>query len=173
MAAPILTQQIITELLTYSPDTGEFTWKPRDRRWFTTERSQKWWNARFANTRAGGVTKEGYRVIRIFHRGIKSHRLAWLYVYGVWPKQIDHINHNRADNRIINLRDVCHLENTRNQSPRRPDLPIGVYASKRRWKAIVGHSYIGLFKSINEAAEARELAAAGLGYHPNHGKKEL
>lgn len=47
-----------------------------------------------------------------------AHRIAWALYYGAWPeKEIDHWNGDRADNRIRNLRDVSHLENSRNRHP--------------------------------------------------------
>lgn len=44
------------------------------------------------------------------------HRLAWLYVYGVWPVEIDHIDGNKANNKLSNLRDVSHAQNMQNMS---------------------------------------------------------
>ena len=59
---------------------------------------------------AGSVHSTGYVRIGIDGRKYTSHRLAWLYVHGVWPSdQIDHINRNRSDNRIANLRERRHL----------------------------------------------------------------
>lgn len=45
-----------------------------------------------------------------------AHHVAWFFTYGYWPSEIDHINHDRADNRIANLREVTRAENLRNRS---------------------------------------------------------
>lgn len=65
---------------------------------------------------AGG-TKNGYIIVRIFGRNFPAHRIAWLLLYGYWPKGvIDHINRCRSDNRALNLRDVTPAENARNRT---------------------------------------------------------
>ena len=103
------------ELLDYNPETGNFTWKRRDCKWFSLNRFCKTWNKNFAGKTAGGINSVGYHVIAVLNKQILSHRLAWLYVYGEWPKgQIDHINGNRSDNRIVNLRDVTANMNQQN-----------------------------------------------------------
>lgn len=95
----------LKEVINYNPDTGEFVWiKPR--------------RPGMPVGNAAGTLKnsDGYLNVKIDNRLYRGHRLAWLYVYGVWPAgQIDHINGVRADNRIANLRDVSSKENTHNQ----------------------------------------------------------
>ena len=62
------------------------------------------------------IDKDWYLIIKYKWKWYKSHRLAWLYYYWEFPKyNIDHINWNRTDNRIINLRDVKQKENCRNK----------------------------------------------------------
>lgn len=66
-------------------------------------------------SRAGYVVSKGYRAIKIGGRQYKEHRLAWLYVHGVWPEhQIDHKNRDTASNSIGNLRDVTQSVNKQN-----------------------------------------------------------
>jgi len=134
----MLTQDRLKELLHYNPLTGTFTWLPRDIKHFICKRTWSTWHSNFANKVAGNTSPKGYRTIRIALYGDKSylsHRLAWLYVYGEWPKEhIDHINGNRSDNRIINLRDVDRLCNAQNQrtTKRESKLPLGVYFYKNK-----------------------------------------
>lgn len=65
----------------------------------------------------GSLDKDGYLIIKIKKRQYKAHRIAWLLHYGRFPtKEIDHINRNRSDNRISNLREVDRCENNRNSS---------------------------------------------------------
>lgn len=66
-----------------------------------------------------GTTKQGYKLVqfRIHYQQYKylAHHVAWFFTYGYWPSEIDHINHDRADNRIGNLREVSRSENLRNR----------------------------------------------------------
>jgi hypothetical protein len=68
-----------------------------------------------AGTEAGNIQKMGYRYINFRGRLVGAHRLAWLYTHGVWPiGDVDHVNRDRADNRIANLRDTTRSQNMRN-----------------------------------------------------------
>lgn len=91
-------------VLDYNPSTGVFVWKVRP-------------SARtFVGDLAGNLTAGGYREVKFRRKSYLAHRLAWLYVYGVWPLEtIDHINGNRLDNRIENLRDVTLSQNCQNK----------------------------------------------------------
>lgn len=97
-----ITQSFIQEILYYNKDSGEFTWL-------------KCKNNRFNGHKAGLDEGHGYIIIKIHGFRYQAHRLAWLYVYGKNPDCfIDHINGNRSDNRIDNLRDVSHKTNAQN-----------------------------------------------------------
>lgn len=81
----------------------------------------------------GSLDKDGYLILKIKGKQYKAHRMAWLYVFGKFPEYtIDHINHNRTDNRIVNLRDINHLENLKNtiKHPNKDTGIIGVYLDK-------------------------------------------
>ena len=92
----MITQEELKELLDYNPETGLFTWNVYNN---------------IKNKTTAGTFNDGYIQIKIKQKIYQAHRLAWLYVYGEWPKgQIDHINGIRDDNRIENLRDVTNRE---------------------------------------------------------------
>ena len=68
--------------------------------------------------KVGGYDRQGYIVTTLFKKPVKVHRLAWALHYGEWPKgQIDHINGDKSDNRIENLRVVSNLQNKQNIMP--------------------------------------------------------
>ena len=102
---------------------------------------------------AGTKTSYGYIRVRIKNRDYMAHRLAWLLQYGTWPKgQIDHINGNRSDNRISNLRDVDRVINIQNQVKAQAGSKsglLGVSPHNGRWLAQISiggrKKYIGMF----------------------------
>ena len=127
---------------------------------------------------AGGFCHtHGYIIIKIDGIGYKAHRLAWLYMYGVWPNFIDHKNHNRSDNRIVNLRSVTNQENCKNASLRKDSSSrvCGVHWNKleRKWKAQINvdskRIYLGCFDDLFEACCVRKSAENKHGFHLNHG----
>lgn len=98
--------------------------------------------------------KDGYLLIKFGNKSYRTHRLAWYFVYEVMPKkQIDHINGNIIDNRIINLREVTNRKNAHNYKKHREGKLVGCsFDSKaKKWVAqiyINGKSkYLGLFKT--------------------------
>jgi hypothetical protein len=140
----------LRELLEYDRETGIFIWKvclsPR---------------APIGSV-AGRLTTNRYNQIGIKGKRYLAHRLAWLYVYGEWPKKsLDHINRIKTDNRIDNLRDVHHSQNVANS--RR--FKGGIMQHKSSFYARVGTNgsvYLGKFESKEDAIAARAKAAAEL-----------
>lgn len=154
-----LTPADVSARLSYDPETGILRWKE------CAAKPQEW-NTKFAGKAAGYVNASGYVFIGLRGYGPKwmhfGHRLAWAVHFGAWPSGfIDHINGNRADNRIKNLRDVTHQQNTwnRTDAPRASSGYRGVYAAKNRWLASImrnGRTYrLGNFSTKDEAAQAR------------------
>ena len=161
----MLTQKELKKHLHYNPGTGIFT--------------------RLAcsanNVKAGdiaGCLHNGYIEIRVNKKRYLAHRLAWFYVHGEWPEQIDHINHIRDDNRLFNLRDATNLENGKNQSKKITNTSgvTGVYWAKRNKKWIASVSinnktkYLGSHIDKFEVICMRMSANNKYGFHKNHGK---
>lgn len=164
-----ITQTRLKELFRYDKDSGVFT-----------RLETKTYNAKKGD-KAGYVNTIGYVAIRVDGKLHLAHRLAWVYEHGYMPKEVDHINHNRADNSISNLREVDRLSNNRNQSikPSNTSGTTGVYWSKDRNKWVaqisVNDKIIGLGRFIekDDAIKARKEAEVKYGFHENHGKREV
>jgi len=118
----------------------------------------------------------GYRKVYFDRRVYYTHRLIWKLLYGEDPEEIDHINGNRSDNRITNLRSVCHYENMRNSKQYSGNTSgvTGVSWCKDRpkWRAGIGGKVLGDFDRFEDAVAARKQAEKEYGYHPNHGRGE-
>jgi len=168
-----LNQEYLQSILDYNKDTGVFTWKHRD-----DVRPE--WNTKFAGKEAGGINNMGYLTISIKNKKYLCHRIAMTYCYGVMPEQVDHINGNRADNRLVNLRSVNNYINSRNQKLRATNTSghNGVYWCKRRnlWYVRVGVNGVnihgGYFLDIEDAVSNRDLLDIKHGYHNLHGTKK-
>lgn len=136
-----ITLERINSLLAYDKNSGLFTWKE-------SRGKAK------AGSEAGHV-QAGYRKITIDKLQIKLHRLAWFMTYGNWPKgQIDHIDGNKLNNKIDNLRDVPMSINMQNRYEQRKTsgLPRGVrhgFGGK-----FIASIQIGIFSTAEEAGEA-------------------
>jgi hypothetical protein len=163
----MITQDALKELLSYNPETGDFTWLKAIT------------NSIRVGGLAGTCNNLGYWKIKIFGKLYGAHRLAWLYTYGSFPPdQTDHINGRRDDNRIENLRAVTNSENTRN-GKRRYTNTSGVTGVRWRkqdqsWQAQISDKgkqlHLGLFKDLFSAVAVRKSAESKYGYHPNHGR---
>lgn len=158
----MLTQERLKELLNYNPDTGIFTWLASSG------------NGTHAGAIAGSYDKDGYRKIAINRTGYRAHRLAWLFTFGVHPAcQIDHINMDKEDNSILNLREATHSENLQNQFMPMRNSKSGLRGAcwnvlAKKWKAKINvnhvEHYLGYFDTAEEAHQAYLSAKARL--HP-------
>lgn len=179
MASSSIDLETARRLLAYNPETGSLTWKPRGDRDCPRDGGKRW-NGRYAGREAFFVSPEGYRQGMVLRIMVRAHRLAWLIHYGEWPRNdLDHINGNRLDNRISNLREVTRAENCRNQKLRKTNKSgvIGVIQKGSRWHANIMANgkqvFLGSFSTKEEAAAARQAASDKCGYHPNHGRHNI
>lgn len=154
----------LRSVLGYDPITGQFTWLP---------------GTRNAGKSAGSLHKVlGY--IEITHKSTRyyAHRLAWFMCYGSCPEFIDHINGNRADNRIDNLRSVVKQENHYNMkcysTSRTQVTGVIFHKQSSKWRASITVDKktieLGHFDDFVDAVMARKTAEQHHGYHPNHGR---
>ena len=167
----MLTFERANELLYYEPSSGKLFWKKR------TARRIK------VGDEAGTLCKStGYRMVFINQKGYLVHRIAILLATGACDpsKEVDHIDHDRLNNRLNNLRIVDRINNMRNIGLGKTNKTgvIGVSlkytrTGELRYSAniMVNRKSInlGIFDNIEEAAAAREEANIKYGFHPNHG----
>lgn len=149
----MITQEELQSQLDYNKDTGIFTWKVRNS------------NRVKIGDIAGNKHNRGYIELKVFGERHLAHRLAWLYCYGNIPTMIDHIDGDRSNNRISNLREVSHAENMYN-SKVRSDNKSGIRCvswNKRnnKWEVRVKvdgklKNY-GYYADIDEATKVAEL----------------
>lgn len=170
----------VQAVLRYDPETGKMFWNERPAAMFADtgpggrNAAAQSWNKRFAGTEALTVPHaNGYLSGTLFGRKVLAHRAAWVIHHGEWPKdQIDHINGDRTDNRIANLRDVDASMNMLNTKTR-VDCSSGYQGvtwcqRDRRWIVqVAGFSRtgrVGMFKTLPEAVHARDQARIGMGF---------
>jgi len=168
-----ISPDLLRNIIDYNPDTGRITWKVR------ADRSPQW-NGRYAHSEAlNNLSRHGYFRGTINNRLYLAHRVAFAFVYGRWPHpEVDHINGNRRDNRIANLREVPKSQNAKNKRPSRRNSSghNGIHWDSRnkKWIAQVKRhgqsSFLGRFKRVEDAIAARDAAYVRYGYHENHGK---
>ena len=161
---PLNTNQLdlneVRDKLEYNPKTGELTWK-------------KHYFSSYIGKIAG--SKQPNRSINIKFNGVmfKAHRLIWFHQYGKWPEGIiDHIDGNKHNNRLENLRVVDYYTNNQNAKMRKDNTSgvKGVFFHKRNGRYhssinIMGiKHHLGYFKNKEEAIKARIKAEKELNY---------
>jgi hypothetical protein len=151
-----LRHERLCEVLKYNPETGAFVWRVK-----TSSRA-------LVGYTAGVVCKSrDYVLIGLDKRHYLAHRLAWFYVFGVWPMhEIDHINGNKKDNRLSNLRQATRTENCRNvpipSNNSSGTRGVCFYKQTSRWRARINVEKreigLGYFLTKDDAIEARRKA---------------
>jgi hypothetical protein len=154
----MITQSILALNLNYYPFTGLFIWNRQ------LGRVKK-------GDLAGTVNSNGYVQIRIRGKIYLAHRLAWLYVHGEFPNtMLDHINMDKKDNRIANLRLATKSQNSQNTLKSAANTSgykgVSWYDRSKKWRASIKlnqkFKHLGLFESKEDAYEAYKKAAKEL-----------
>lgn len=146
----------LKSVLRYEPNTGHFFWLIKNCGGSHPGIGQ----------RAGSLSSStGYRIICFEKSQYREHRLAWFYMTGKWPKELDHKNGIRSDNRWENLREATRSQNGANSGPRKGLGYKGVHWNKRvqRWQVKISpngkHIHLGYFDDLAQARAAYDSAA--------------
>lgn len=163
-----LTAERARELLDYDKETGGFSWRHRPRSAFDSDYDCNMWNGRFAGRVAGSDTVDGYIRVTICGNSYAAHRLAWLHTHGRWPEAlIDHINGQKRDNSLVNLREASREINAQNvwvpcKTSKSGMRGVSWWSSKNKWRATIFADgkcqYIGIY-ATKEAAQSAYLSA--------------
>ncbi len=163
-----LTRSELMEILEYDVNSGNFYYLK------STARCIK------IGEIAGSIKKDGYIRIVIKKKEYSAHRLVFLFLNGEYPiENVDHINHDRADNRLNNLRLATYGDNNRNSGMRSTNTSgvngVSWNVSAKRWVSYINGDnktiHLGSFTSFCDAVDARKNAEILYGYHDNHGKE--
>ena len=153
-----LTHERLHKLYEYNPDTGLLMSRTYNK--------------------SVGYNHNGYLVVDIDGKHVKIHRIVWMMVHGKWPEpMIDHINGNKKDNRLCNLREVSPKQNQENRTFgfSKSGLPKSGYKGvhwnrfTNKWVASIGHNkkviYLGSFTDPQKASFAYRQAAQKIHTH--------
>jgi hypothetical protein len=151
MDSNILTQEYVQEIFKYKD--GELYWKI----------SKGYIKAGF---KAGCIDSEGYKVLTLSKKTYKAHRIIFLYHHGYLPKEIDHIDNNKSNNLINNLRAATRSNNAKNVKLRKNNTSgvknVRWNKDRNKWevKLLVNgkRTYFGWFDNLIEAAKVAENA---------------
>lgn len=128
----------------------------------------------------GSLDNNGYRRVCFNGKRPLAHRLAWFLYYGEWPTdQIDHINGNKDDNRISNLRLASDFQNMWNRGKPQNNTSgfkgVSWHKQRQKWIALIGVNgvlkYLGYFEDLEKAAAAYQTAA--IKYHGEFANLDL
>lgn len=145
----------LKEQLHYNPYTGVWTWL-----------IQKSNSVKIGQV-AGSLRPDGYRQIAIDGIMHYSHRLAWFYMTGSWPKeQLDHKGRDRGDDRWHKLREATPSDNNANRKLQSNNTSgyrgVSWDRGVNKWGARVNNIHLGFFDDIEEAVTTRDLVAVAI-----------
>ena len=163
----------LRQLLIYNENTGVLIWRPRSVEAFkdggkTAQHSCNAWNSKFANKPAGCVGAGGYVFIRFDDVLYRAHRIAWKMVYGLdAPADIDHIDGDRTNNKLSNLRLATRTQNCGNRDlsvkNRSGFKGVSWYSKDKKWVAELTYEKKRVFRKYfndpEEASKAYQEAA--------------
>lgn len=174
---PDITAELLRQLISLDKDTGSLFWKERGPEFFGSLAYAKAWNTRYANKPlALDKNSNGYLRITLLGKTYLAHRAVFAVHHGFLPETIDHINKDRSDNRLENLRAASYAENNRNVGISKANTSgfKGVQWSKsrKRWRSVIWVDqraiHLGFFDDKQKAVQA--YAKANAEHHKAFGR---
>lgn len=179
-----ITPDLLRQLLRYEPETGKLFWRERSvdsfkpTRVYCAKHLHARWTTKCAGKECFTRTTRGYKVGVVFRMTFYAHRVIFAIVHGYWPEHdVDHIDGDRSNNRIENLRAVTRTGNRRNSALMSTNKSgvNGVWWNKNlsKWVVQIGAGkkvHLGCFSNFDDAVKRRKEAEVSLGFHPNHGR---
>lgn len=156
--------ELVFKLLDYERETGKLYWKRRE----VFKTRDKVFNANYAGKEAGSAEPGKHRRVEIKGTAIYSHLIVWAFETGSWPpRDIDHKNVDKLDNRFLNLRLATRSENCANRLIQKNNTSgykgVSWESREKRWRAQIQvnqkNHRLGSFASIEEARSAYAHAA--------------
>lgn len=185
-AKSIPTPKELRKLLVCDAEAGSLWWRERGVEWFedTASRTAKqncaFWNAKYVGKRAFTTLSYGYLRGRIDGRMYLAHRVIFAIVMGAWPvNELDHADHDRANNSFGNLKDVTHAQNHKNRSIPLSNtsgvMGVSWCSDRGKWRARIDverkRVCLGHYIQKSDAILARRDAEKKYGFHDNHGNR--
>lgn len=156
----MITLDNVRDIFDYDPVAGCLVWKARQE----ITRGDRGFNKRCAGKPAGTVSHNGYVNINFQKACYLAHRLIWMHVHGIKPEQaIDHIDRDRSNNRLSNLRVATFAQNLFNSEGRVRKFGVSISSGGKLWRSQITidkkRKYLGTFPDQESAAEAYRQAA--------------
>jgi len=156
--------KILHETLDFDFTSGRMFWKHR------SDASPQW-NARYAGKEAFTCVTYGYRQGQIHGKRLLAHRVIYAAAHGTWPELIDHINQDRSDNSLSNLRRADKVINAHNSKNRLDNKSgqkgVNWWPRTSRWRAYINingkQKHLGFFDKFDDAVNARQTAFNAMG----------
>jgi len=172
-----ITHKYIISVFNYNQHTGELSFKKRPSHHFKSKSAHTNWNNNKAGSILNYVGNHGYIELSLDYKKHLAHRVIWLIVHGELPNEIDHVNGNKTDNRLLNLKNVTRSQNCKNLPIHRKN-KIGITGLRMRGSSYEvyissgGKTYwLGSTRDFFEACCKRKSEENKLGFSPNHGRK--
>lgn len=171
-------QEVLRQLLDYDPEAGKLFWRQRPEGMFVAPASARRWNSRYSGKEAFTALCAGYPHGHVLGEKYLAHRVAWVWIHGAIAGEIDHINGDKRDFSIKNLREVDRSGNMRNacMSGRNTSGHVGVSwcSITNKWRAGIQidgrHKCLGRYQALEDAVLARKAGEMDHGFHANHGR---
>ena len=156
--------ELARKYLRYDSETGIFYWKVDSP------------NGVKSGNVAGSLDHRGYVIIKLLGKNYKAHRLGYAMYNNdnLDGYEVNHISHNRSDNRIKNLLRVDAFGQSQDRAMHSNNKSgytgVSWHKGTQKWQAQVGDKYLGLFEDVELAGFVAELTRDKLGYSENHGR---